>query len=76
MGGGGDGWVERWERQESRVARGERIILGEGIGQRGSTSKRGGRRQRRAKGSRRKGGGESIGESGESGLLHGGLTSP
>lgn len=40
---GGDGWVERWERwerQESRVARGERIILGEGIGQRESTSER------------------------------------
>lgn len=39
------------EAAELRVARGGRVILGEAIGRRQSTSKRGAWRRRRAKGS-------------------------
>lgn len=58
-----------------RAAGGERVILGEAIGQRQSTSKRGERRQRRAKGSQLREGAVKRG-AGESGLLHGGLDLP
>lgn len=66
---------EAGEAGGPRAAGGERVILGEAIGQTQSTSKRGERRQRRAKGSQQREG-ESRGERGESGLLHGGLDLP
>lgn len=48
---------EAGEAGEARAAGGERLVLGEAMGQRQSTSKRGERRLRRAKGSQQRGGG-------------------